>query len=372
MIHAEAAFGKGFLTQLGEEIAAKNIRSQVHPGGLTIYNYTEQAVYQGRWNRATRNARGLILDHQGRVIARPFAKFHNYGEAHAIEVQPDDLVLPYDKLDGSLGIMYMAPDGYPAIATRGSFTSDQAVHATRVLRERYLQWAAWVTESHPLQTQLFEIIYPENRIVVDYEGLDDLVFLGSVMKTDGMFFGPDNVYWEGPKAQEFGVMTFTEALSMPDREGKEGMVLYHFLTGDRVKIKQADYVRLHRIVTNLNERAVWEVLKDGSQDTDTWIAQLPDEFHAWSTAVADSLRHQFRQLSDYIDDEFAGIVDSLGLNDGGPLGTWLKDSRKDFADRAKTARYPWAMFAKLDGKNYSQRIWDLIRPEANQGPHGVK
>src|SRR5439155_17561955 len=36
----------------------------------------------------------------------------------------------------SLGILYPTPEGH-AIATRGSFASEQALHATEVLREKY-------------------------------------------------------------------------------------------------------------------------------------------------------------------------------------------------------------------------------------------
>jgi RNA ligase len=39
-------------------------------------------------------------------------------------------------MDGSLGILYWIKDK-PFVATRGSFESDQAVKATKILHERY-------------------------------------------------------------------------------------------------------------------------------------------------------------------------------------------------------------------------------------------
>ena len=36
-----------------------------------IYNYTSKAQYQKQWEEDTMNCRGLILDGEGNVIARP-------------------------------------------------------------------------------------------------------------------------------------------------------------------------------------------------------------------------------------------------------------------------------------------------------------
>ena len=67
------------------------------------------------------------------------------------------------------------------LATRGSFSSDQALVGTDILHEQYLQQGY---EFDPRYTYLFEILYPENRIVVDYRGLRDIVLL-AVLDKDG-------------------------------------------------------------------------------------------------------------------------------------------------------------------------------------------
>ena len=157
-------------------------------GALTIYNYTDSAMYTpGAWdNPAVRQCRGVIVDTSGRVIARPWAKFFNHGQTEAGVL---DLAAPVevtDKMDGSLGVLYLDAAGGPSVATRGSFTSDQAAHATAVLRERY-----GMTRIDQTLTVLVEIIYPGNRIVCDYGDLDDLVLLGSVGIETGHYFGPE-------------------------------------------------------------------------------------------------------------------------------------------------------------------------------------
>lgn len=57
------------------------VRVQKHPDlDLFIGNYTEKAQYDQVWNDATINCRGLIWDIHGRIVARPYRKFFNYGD----------------------------------------------------------------------------------------------------------------------------------------------------------------------------------------------------------------------------------------------------------------------------------------------------
>src|SRR3954454_6890843 len=230
------------------------VRTQRHPSRpFMIYNYTEACQYTGAWTPVTLACRGLVVDADGKIVARPFSKFFNHSEAHAPRLDPAATVAVTDKSDGSLGIVYHDGEGL-AVATRGSFVSDQARHATSVLQTRYVGFVP-----PPGLTVLVEIIYPGNRIVVDYDGLDDLVLLGAVDIATGRTYGPAAVpTWPGPVVETFGYATFAEALAAPPRAGREGLVV-HFIGADvRVKIKYADYVRLHRLVTGLTARTVWE------------------------------------------------------------------------------------------------------------------
>src|SRR5690348_3156144 len=208
------------------------VRTQRHPTRpFVIYNYTEACQYAGAWTPVTLACRGLIVDTGGQIVARPFAKFFNHSESHAPRFDPAGAVAVTDKSDGSLGIIYHDRDGL-AVATRGSFASDQAVHATEVLRTRY----AGFTPPAGL-TVLVEIIYPGNRIVVDYQGLDDLVLLGAVDIATGRTYGPEAVPdWPGPVVETFGYATFAEALAAPPRDGREGLVVHFTAADQRVKI----------------------------------------------------------------------------------------------------------------------------------------
>ena len=167
---------------LDVDLLARHVRDgyvsvRDHPEApLQILNYTAAAQYDRAWDDVTRQCRGLIV-HTGwdDVVARPWPKFHNYGEHEEGTLDLDALVEVTDKLDGSLGILYPAAKGQWAIATRGSFESEQAIRGTRMWRDNYSHM-----RPEPGWTFLFEIIYPENRIVVDYAGAEDLVLLGAV------------------------------------------------------------------------------------------------------------------------------------------------------------------------------------------------
>ncbi len=155
-------------------IEQRFISVREHPSApLYIYNYTAKAQFDRMWNEATRQCRGLILDAKGELISRPFRKFFNLGE---LETPPEGSCLSWEKYDGSLGVSYMV-DGRWAIASRGSFMSDQALKASALLDDKY---AAAKKHMNPAYTYLFEIIYPDNRIVVDYGATEELRLLALV------------------------------------------------------------------------------------------------------------------------------------------------------------------------------------------------
>jgi RNA ligase len=331
------------------------VRVQNHPAlPLQIFNYTEKAQFENVWSPVTLACRGLIASPDGAVVARPMAKFFNYGQVGMPVLDATEPVHVTDKADGSLGIIYPAPDGF-AVATRGSFASDQAQHATAVLRSRYRSFTP-----PPGRTVLVEIIYPANRIVLDYGGLDDLVLLGSVDIATGRTVGPDSVPgWPGPVVESFDHTTLAEALAAPPRDNREGMVVWFPSSDVRVKIKYAEYVRLHRIVTGLNARSIWEIVSAGAPLTEL-IEALPDEFHPWVTDVAAALTASVDERAAAIEAAYADLVAGLPED-------W---QRKDFALAAGRHPERAALFLRLDERDYRALLWQHARPEADWTPAG--
>jgi RNA ligase len=327
------------------------VRVQRHPDlPLSIYNYTERAQYERVWTPVTRQCRGLIANEHGEIVARPWAKFFNHGEHDDGGLDLSAPVEVTDKLDGSLGILYPTPNGW-AIATRGSFTSEQAVHATKLFQDRYEHF-----EPPAGMTALFEIVYPDNRIVVDYGQLDDLLLLGAVRIEDGSAVGPAGVTgWSGPLTGTFSARTLADALAMPPRPNAEGLVVRYVDGGTMVKLKQDDYVALHRLITGLNARVVWERL--GAGETAAGICEkLPDEFHGWVRGLAGELNDAAALILSEARDEHTALLAALG--DG--------FTRKDYAMAAQRSQRRAWLFMLLDGKDPTAKIWASIKPSGTR------
>lgn len=336
-----------FDPELLEQMAAGGyVRVQRHPTlPLAIYNYTEKAQYAGVWNAVTLDCRGLIVDTTtGLVVARPFAKFFNHGQPDAPVFDIADKVVVTDKADGSLGVLYPVTEGF-AVATRGSFDSTQARHANHIWRTRY----AGRFQPPAGTTVLFEIIYPDNRIVIDYDGLDDLVLLGAVDIATGRTVPVDG--WPGPSVETFAYDTLADALAAPARDNREGFVVHRLEDDVRVKVKYEEYLRLHRIVTGLNARVVWEsLLTPGAFDA--LVVDLPDEFHRWAGDIARDLTAQVDELATQVEAAYADIVATL------PDGF----SRKDFAMTAAKHPLRGFLFHRLDDHDYRAGLWQRVKP----------
>lgn len=269
------------LPLLEEMIAEGYVTQRWHRDyDLAILNYTDKAQFDNKWNPVTRQCRGLIirLDDDGQdaeIVARPFPKFFNYGQSGADEIDLDERAHVADKMDGSLGILYRTPDDKLAVATRGSFHSEQAEWATAWLHEtlepeeieRLYDWTGTFTD-------LFEIVYPENRVVVDYGEAKQLVYLGSIHDTTGEF----RRFWVRgtPEATRLGG-SLREALDLEPRENAEGVVVAT-LDGRAVKLKQEDYLLKHRARFNLTPRRIWETIV-ADVTLDDFLEGMPDEFH---------------------------------------------------------------------------------------------
>jgi RNA ligase len=156
---------------LFEEVDKGNINVIYHPdfSNLAIFKYSIDCVADRNWNKFTLMARGLILDLQKEiVVATPFVKFFNLGEIESGSlsiIEPDFVVS--EKIDGSLCIMFNFANKW-RVATAGSFVSDQALWATKWMK-KYMS----CDQMDITNTYLFEVVYPENKIVVqyNYEGL---------------------------------------------------------------------------------------------------------------------------------------------------------------------------------------------------------
>ena len=359
-------------------------------GGLRILNYTPRAAYSRSWNPATLLCRGLIVDPAGRVVARPFPKFFNADEPDAPPVPQDVPMVVTEKLDGSLGIAYHDPGGGIRIATRGSLDSEQAVEASRIWRDKYRQ----VHFGRGI-TPLFEIIYPSNRIVVDYGDQRDLVLLAVIDISTGGDLPLGRLDWPGPVAKQHHVGSFSElarSVRAGSESGREGYVV-RFDTGTgaphvRFKFKFPEYVVAHRIVTGLTSLRVWEIVAVADvigrgidpktaaarlrldPDTVEAIAQrgldpvgslrddLPEEFYGWYDAVV----KEYRVSAGRLVDRYRALVDRARAESGATGGRGYAEAAIRLSSESGLPTGP--LFALNQGRveTYAS-IWTQLRPE---------
>jgi RNA ligase len=318
--------------------------SQVHPTlDLTIYNYSQKTQYESNWNEWTLLCRGLVVNSKGEIVARPFNKFFNWEEV-SDKVPTNESYEIYEKMDGSLGIFFWY-DGQPVFASRGSFTSDQARKGWEMLRCKPYE------DTNPNYTYLFEIIYPENRIVLDYGSEEKLVLLGAIHTQSGVEMHREIM--ENHLKDSFELVKVYhltngwESLKSLNEPNKEGFVI-KFENGFRMKIKFEEYVRLHRIITQVSNIDIWERLMKG-EPLDELLEKVPDEFFDW---VRKTIKELVSTYS-FLENEYKWIFKIVNRS--------AKD-RKHFAEMALRYKHPSLLFSMYDGKDYSQAIWKLVRP----------
>ena len=318
-------------------IEERFISVQKHPTqDLYIYNYTVQTQYDRVWNEWTLRCRGLILDGEHNIVARPLPKFFNLGERPEQEI-PAEGFRVFDKLDGSLGILYPANGTYQ-VATRGSFTSEQAAAASAMLHEQY---ADVISKLSPDRTYMVEIIYPENRIVVDYGDARKLVLIAVTDNATGEDLPLEDIGL--PMVKEYEGIRDIHTLAALEEENREGFVV-RFASGLRLKVKFEEYVRLHRILTQISSLDLWEALRRG-EDLGAMLKDVPDEFYQWVHKTVDALREEYRKVEEEAKAEFKDLGD-----------------RKENALYYKTCKHRAILFKLLDGDDYSDIIWKQIRP----------
>jgi len=330
---------------ISELILEGYIVKRPHPSGeLFIYNYTAKAQYDRRWTPETMMCRGLILDKDNQIVARPLSKFFNLQESE--EALPTGSFDVYEKFDGSLGISYWF-EGKLFIASRGSFSSDQAVKANELIHSLYPCSAPLMDRN---STYCFEIIYPSNRIVVNYGDYEALVLLAVINMEDGSEYPiEDSAHLGFPLAKKHNGLDEVNTITGLNTANEEGFVL-RFANGLRLKFKFEDYVRLHRVLTQMTTKVIWEMLRDKVPFEEV-LERVPDEFYDWVRKTKESLEAEYQQIENEAVNEFERVLGLLGRSD-----------RRILAEEFKDYKHSAILFRLLDKKDYSEYIWKMIRP----------
>ncbi|WP_244900598.1 T4 RnlA family RNA ligase [Streptomyces nanshensis] len=387
---------------LDDAVRAGHVARKDHPHlPLVMFNYTRACQYAGAWTPVTTRCRGLVVEKDtGRVIAWPFEKFfnvaeHDLGRPYAPPLPAEPFHI-YDKLDGSLGLVFHY-DGRWHAATKGSFDSPQAQWAQRWLD------AQDTAGLRPGVTYLTEIIYPGNRIVVNYGDRAELVLLAAFTGDgDELDLREASEHWSsvGPVVRTWPstdlgtLLKRTETNQHADGSpasalATEGYVL-RFASGVRAKAKLAEYVQLHKSITGSSEVDIWRYLgvqKFRTQPVkqlakalacpvgevekltaapqgplEALLEQVPDEFDAWVRTVTSTLEEGADRTRRAIETAYAEMAHLAG-------------DRRAFAEAAQRYQDPAVrsgLYLRLDGRDLSLHIWRSLKPAASPAPGVVE
>ena len=355
-------YSKEDMSAFDQRVASGFIR-RVYKGDLALLNYTDKTTYEKAWDQYTMAARGLVVNvHTGEIVSRCLGKFFNWeqlDEAFVKNLPVDKGYHVFDKLDGSFGLISFY-GGQWNLHTRGSFDSPQALKGREMLnnyRMRYLDKAF---------TYMVEIIYPENKIVVDYGKQEKLVLLTAVHTKSGKEISPEIL---GYVAEQLGMepatiypYTITEMLELKKTlpKDQEGFVV-RFANGSRIKIKGDEYMRIARMLSNMTPLALWDIMKNGTIPRQ-YLAELPEEFRKDYEPIVKELELQYNVISSQILFEYSRLPSHEKTPEGRKtIGLFINNN-------PELIRYGAMMFAVLDSKweTLDEYIKKKIRPLGNE------
>jgi RNA ligase len=359
-----------------------NIRAVLSPDGdYVLLNYTEEATYERTWSPVERVCRGLVLHIESTtIVALPFPKFFNLNEVEETRFDnlPNESFEVTTKMDGSCGIVWRDLEGRMRISTRGSFVSEQAEWAQRYWDEHY------GPDRLPADTTLlFEIIYPENRVVLKYRPEEaGLYLIGGRLNNLGTDYSYSALailakasgFKTVPRHHILDLAGFVEVL--PGLIGMEGVVI-RFRNGLRVKLKTEEYVQLHKLISGLTPKRALDLLKQGGEAFHAYAIQLPDELQATARGYAAKINRVILAYFWVARERYQSILDLSDLpavsRDAPDFEQQARARRKFVAQQIQTQVEPnlrplvWALYDNKPIRQLLLKQIDLVRlfgPEA--------
>ena len=291
---------KEFLEKLSEEVKNGYVvahRNEYKP--ITNYTYSRLTEQENHWNEVTLRTRGLILDDNRRIIFNCPKKFFNFQQnnfANDTYERLKDNFKIYEKLDGSAIWVVRDSEYGLVVSSKSSFNSEHAQWAREIIKEKF--FPSIVTFEEGI-CYCFELIHPENRIVVDYGEEKTLKLWGLKTQSGETIELEDNridtSYFETPKL----LGTNNDKTAIDDyinQKNVEGVVLKG-IDDDRIKIKSQTYLELHRIKTDCTPNRILELLMSGKRVSDY---DFPDEFLKEVQSYEDIYLKKYQQIYNQI------------------------------------------------------------------------
>ena len=346
------------LKELDSMIKLKYVASKHHPTlPYRILNYTQKASGDYVWNNTTETCRGLIVDDDDNIVARPFRKFFNYSEIVASGkeclIPTDEKFTIFDKLDGCLGILFYTPSGKLDVATRGSLTSPQSEWAADYIRKNLSDkqmvdlrdMVCDYSDGRYRQkiTLCFEIIYKGEKHIVNYGDKESVTLLAVLDNDTGsdLPLHPYDNFFETPETFD---CDWKDVKTVFPRQNAEGFVI-KFENGFRMKIKYDEFLNMQKIIKGLTPGKIFDAVSQRNLSSIVpYLSELDEETRLY-------VKSQIKELLNiYLDVEFDALLRYKDF-----------DSDKEAAEYFKKQEMPSVLFCARKGQDYSKIIWKAVK-----------
>ena len=306
---------------------------------LFLLNYTPRTQYRQKWCKELVHARGLVVGEDGKILARPLPKFFNHYEINDLEELQDEEYEVYEKFDGSLVIMFHY-ENQPIFCTRGSFISEQAVKGYEIFRAKYKNIS--INKEY---TYCFEVIYPQNKIVVNYDDLEDLFLISITHTSSGKEINIDAAGFKTVnKVDKKSIHAFLSGCEEANMEGY--VVKYKNKVSNplRIKYKFNTYVEKHK-GKSLSETAIKRSMKKMESIN---LDNIPDECYEEVKKIKTQMEEEFQCQKINIENQYRKII------------THPINSPRDVIEAIKQSKHSSILFAIHRNKPYDLLVWKSL------------
>ena len=268
-----------------ELLTSMNVKFKIE-GSFAIFSYDIIADFT---NPVVQEARGIIIDLSTlEVICWPFRKFGNYNESYADEIDWSNACVQ-EKIDGSIIKLWFYADEWHW-STNGTIDANNAT-ANSISNHSFMDLIRMAENYHDIQfdqlntdyTYIFELVSPENKIVIDYGNKYHLYHLGTRNNLTGEEYNLDIGI---DKPHVYNINSFEDCidavgkLNTKDSITNEGFVVVdgHW---NRVKVKSPVYVAMHHLMGNhiFTKTRCLELLINDPDKVTTVIKEFPQYTH---------------------------------------------------------------------------------------------
>ncbi len=332
---------KQSLEKLEEYYGIKNTK---HEDGRVILNYSQIDSAKHKTNPIVRECRGLVLDSKNNweLVARSFTRFFNLGETDEHNQFNWSSSYTYDKLDGSLILIYYW-GGMWHLNTRGSFGEGEVNSSGMKWRELFtLALPNWKKLDKNF-TYCFELCSRYNKVVTDYP-TPSAVLLSAFQREDELSHDDceelsDRLDLIMPQVYSFGSVDQVQRILKQAEEYDptfEGYVLRDS-NNLRIKVKSSSYIMLHRQFSNKNINSSFlysTVLKNEISEILNYFPELKS-----------NIEKAKKDIESVVDQINVLYNDSIDIK-----------SRKEFAKKVISFKYSWILFQCRDKNMFPEEV----------------